>query len=305
VRAPEPIAFNLTYDETPGVAWRCSALVRCVVAPNPGPFTFTGTNTYLVGERQLAVIDPGPDDDMHLVAIMDAVGDAEVSHILATHTHRDHSPLVPKLQALTGAQVVAFGMHPRPRFVVPDTKGEAGDVEFRPDTAIGDGFVVRGDAWTIRALHTPGHIANHLCFALDEEGVLFTGDHIMGWSTSVISPIDGSLGDFYRSAERLMVRHDTRYYSAHGAPIGDPRSLVGAIVAHRRFRDTQVLDLLDSGYGDLDAMVERIYPGLDERLVRAAKGTLLSHLLRLMDCGVVDASDGEGTTPPSQFGLRR
>jgi glyoxylase-like metal-dependent hydrolase (beta-lactamase superfamily II) len=319
VRAPEPIAFNLTYDEEPGRPWRCSDLVRCVVAPNPGPFTFTGTNTYLIGERRLAVVDPGPDDDKHLATLVDAIGDAEVTHILVTHTHRDHSPLVPKLAALTGANVVAFGMHPRARFVVPDAKGEGGDVGFRPDTAIGDGYVVRGEGWTMRAVHTPGHIANHLCFALDEQDVLFTGDHIMGWSTSVISPIDGDLGDFYASAQRLIDRHETRYYSAHGAPIDDPRALVAAIVEHRQFRDAQVLDQLGSGNGELDVMVERIYPGLDERLVKAANGTLLSHLLRLIDLGAVEALDavfadgvavdgvavdGERPAAPTRFRLR-
>jgi glyoxylase-like metal-dependent hydrolase (beta-lactamase superfamily II) len=280
VRPPPPIAFNTVYEAEPGVPWSPAPGVRCVLAPNPGPYTLTGTNTYLVGESELAVIDPGPDDDAHLAALLAVIGTTPVSHILVTHTHIDHSPLVPKLAAATGAEVVAFGPHPPARLAKePDDTAESGDQSFRPDRQLVDGDVVRGDGWAIEAMYTPGHIGNHLCFA--SNGVLWSGDHIMGWSTTVITPTDGDLVEFLDSCERLLARPESVYLSAHGAPITDPKGLVGAIVEHRQYRHAQVLDLVTGGVDSVPTLVERIYPGLDERLFKAARGTVLSHLLAL------------------------
>ncbi len=296
-----PLPLELRYDAVPGAPWRHSDLVRCVLAPNPGPYTFTGTNTYLVGEGEIAVIDPGPDDDAHLAALLAAIGTAQVTHILVTHTHRDHSPLAAKLSTLTGAPTFAYGPHPKPRFSLRSSGEEGGDLDFEPDQLLFDGDSVNGDGWTIQALYTPGHIQNHLCFELLDESLLFTGDHIMGWSTSVIGPADGDLGDFYDSCERLLRRHERVYLSAHGAPILRPRELVAAILEHRRLRDGQILDAVAAGADDLPAIVAIVYPDLEPALQRGAKGTVLSHLLRFVALGTVAMEAEPG--PDARFAL--
>jgi glyoxylase-like metal-dependent hydrolase (beta-lactamase superfamily II) len=292
---PPPIPLVKVYDAAPGVPWSPTEGVRCVLAPNPGPFTFTGTNTYIVGGQMVggssvAVIDPGPDDDAHLGALLAAIGSADVSHILVTHTHHDHSPLAAKLAERTGAPVMAFGPHPEPRLAPePDAPEEGADRAFEPTSFLVHGDVVHGDGWSIDVVHTPGHLANHLCFGWREAGLLFTGDHIMGWSTSVISPRDGDLGEFLASCDLVLARPDHLYLSAHGAPIERPHELVTAIAQHRLFRDAQIAELIADGICEIPVIVDRLYPGLDERLVRAARATVLSHLLRMLQQGRVRA----------------
>jgi glyoxylase-like metal-dependent hydrolase (beta-lactamase superfamily II) len=320
-----PLPLVTVYDAQAGVPLQYSDLVTCVVAPNPGPFTFLGTNTYLIGRQQLAVVDPGPDDDVHLAALIDAIASRPVSHVLVTHTHRDHSPLATKLARLCNAELVGCGPHPEPRFQMKfsgaesDTageKGESGDRDFRADRQLHHGDLVHGDrvhgdrvngdrvhgdrlpgdrlhgdGWTIETVHTPGHLSNHLCFALEEDNVLFTGDHIMGWSTSVISPTEGDLGDYLDSCQLLLTRSDSAYLSAHGAPVTEPRKLVEAFVAHRQARSQQILTVLSEREGslvDLDEFVPAMYPGLDERLIKAAKATVLAHLIHLTSIGFVE-----------------
>lgn len=259
-------------------------LVRRVLAANPGPFTYTGTQTYIVGHDEVTVIDPGPDEPEHVAALIEAVAGEKVVAILCTHTHRDHSPAAVALKAATGAPVV--GCAP----LVLDDLGPRADASFdatyAPDRVLGDGEAVRGPGWTLTALATPGHTSNHLCFALDESGALFTGDHVMGWSTTVVSPPDGDMAAYMASLDRLMARADRVYYPAHGDPVENPQRFVRGLAGHRKQREGQILRLLREGVGHIPTMVERMYVGLDPRLHGAAGRSVLAHLIDLRDRGV-------------------
>lgn len=273
-----------------GVALSLEPLVTRVLAPNPSPYTYTGTQTYLVGAADLAVIDPGPADPAHLDALAAAIGGRRVTAILCTHTHRDHSPAAAPLAAQTGAPVI--GCAP---LVLADTGPRADaafDTDYRPDRVLTDGESVAGSGWRLTAVATPGHTSNHLCYALDPAGALFTGDHVMGWSTSVVSPPDGDMGAYMASLERLMARDDRVYYPAHGEPIANPQRFVRGLAGHRKQREGQILRLLAAGDADIAAMVARMYVGLDPRLVGAAGRSVLAHLLDLRARGlVIEAGD--------------
>lgn len=253
--------------------------VRRVLAPNPGPFTYSGTQTYIVGERRLAVIDPGPDDPAHLDLLLRAIGDARVEAILITHNHLDHSPAAPVLKAETGAPVI--GCAP----LALDDRGprsDAGfDLDYAPDAVLSDGESVAGEGWTLTAVATPGHTSNHLCFAFPEGEALFTGDHVMGWSTTVISPPDGDMIAYMDSLQKLRARRDRVYYPTHGPPVTRPAQLVRGLVAHRRQRERQILDLMSEGIADIPAMVGRMYASIDPRLHPAAGRSVLAHLIAL------------------------
>jgi glyoxylase-like metal-dependent hydrolase (beta-lactamase superfamily II) len=272
-----------------GTAERTEELVRRVLAPNPSPFTFTGTQTYIVGTQDhCAVIDPGPNDPEHLEALMAAIGDATVGAIMCTHTHRDHSPAAAPLAAQTGAPVV--GCAP----LALDTEGPRADAPFdtsyAPDRVLEDGEAMTGPGWTLRAVHTPGHTSNHLCFELEQSGALFTGDHVMAWSTSVVVPPDGDMGDYMNSLAKLYERADRIYYPAHGPAVEKPRQLVRGMIGHRRQRENQVLRLLGEKPHSIDDMVPRMYKGLNERLVGAAGMSVKAHLLDLERRGMVGCS---------------
>ena len=226
-----------------GEAEQVEPLVKRVLAPNPSPYTYTGTQTYVVGAgSNVAVIDPGPNEPEHIQAIIAAVGDAKVSAIMCTHTHRDHSPAAAPLAELTKAPIVGCA----PLVLESDLPraDEAFDTTYAPDRVLEDGEAMTGEGWTLRAVATPGHTSNHLCFALEESGALFTGDHVMGWSTSVVIPPDGDMGDYMASLEKLMQRQDKVYHSAHGAAITKPQQLVRGMIGHRRQRENQILRLL-------------------------------------------------------------
>jgi len=277
-------------EQHTGTAQLLEPRVARVLAPNPSPFTYTGTQTYLIGTTDLAVIDPGPDLPEHVDAIVAAVAGRPVTAIVITHTHRDHSPASRPLAALTGAPIV--GCAP---LVLPDTgpRLEAGfDSDYAPDRILADGEAVTGQGWTLRAVHTPGHTSNHLCFALEETGALFTGDHVMGWSTSVVAPPDGDMADYMASLDKLMQREDRIYYPAHGDPIENPRRLVRGMMGHRKQREGQILRLLREGSRPVPEMVERMYAGLDPRLFPAAGRSVLAHLIDLRTRGLV-TEDGE------------
>jgi glyoxylase-like metal-dependent hydrolase (beta-lactamase superfamily II) len=265
-------------------------LVRRVLAGNPSPFTFTGTQTYLVGRGEVAVIDPGPNDSAHVAALIAAVSGERVTAILCTHTHRDHSPAAPALKAATGAPIV--GCAP----LVLDDAGPRADASFdtsyAPDRVLTDGDQVRGEGWTIEAVATPGHTSNHLCFALLQSGALFTGDHVMGWSTTVVSPPDGDMAAYMASLDKLMGRNDRVYYPAHGDPVDNPQRLVRGLAGHRKQREGQILRLLGEGPAAIPAMVERMYVGLDPRLHGAAGRSVLAHLFDLRERGIA-RQDGE------------
>ena len=266
-------------------------LVRRVLAPNGSPFTFTGTQTYLVGGPDgVAVIDPGPAEADHLAALERAIGGASVVAILCTHTHRDHSPAAAPLAERTGAPVV--GCAP----LALDTGGPRADAPFdrtyAPDKVLADGDRVSGPGWTLTAVATPGHTSNHLCFALEGTGALFTGDHVMGWSTTVVAPPDGDMADYMASLDKLRARGDRVYYPAHGPAVNNPRQLVRGMIGHRRQRERQIVKLLGESPQDIAAMVPRMYKGVNEYLWPAAGLSVLAHLIDLERRGVV-ARSGE------------
>ena len=257
-------------------------LVRRVLAPNPGPFTATGTQTHLVGTEAIAVIDPGPDLPAHRDAILAAVGGARVTAIMCTHTHHDHSPLAAALKVATGAPVI--GCRP--------LAGAAFDRSYAPDRVLADGERIEGAGWTLDAVATPGHTSNHLCFALNGNEALFSGDHVMGWSTSVVVPPDGEMGAYLASLERLLARDEPVYFPAHGDPIERPQRLLRGMIGHRRQREGQVLRALEGGVTTIPAMVERMYVGLDPRLVQGAQASVHAHLIDLVARGRV-TRDGD------------
>ena len=254
-------------------------LVRRLLAPNPSPFTYTGTETYIVGRGELAVIDPGPDLPEHVDAILAATADERIAAILCTHTHRDHSPASRALQVATGAPIVGCAA------LTMDDDGPrsdaAFDADYRPDRLLADGEIVSGAGWTLEAVATPGHTSNHLCFALRESGALFSGDHIMGWSTTVVSPPDGDMAAYMASLDKLLGRTDRIYYPAHGDPVREPQRFVRAVAAHRRQRERQILDLLEQEAQPIPAMVTAMYRGIDPRLHGAAGRSVLAHLIDL------------------------
>ena len=273
--------------------------IRRIVARNPSPFTFTGTGTYVVGAGEVAVIDPGPDLDEHVAALLAGLGGERVTHILVTHTHRDHSPAAKALQAATGAPTFGFGPHAAGR------RGEAGieeggDWDFTPDVTVRDGDEIAGAGWRFEAVHTPGHTSNHLCFALPEQGLLFSGDHVMGWSTSVIAPPDGDMSAYMASLDKLLGRPDAVYWLTHGPAITEPQPYIRAFVAHRREREAGILECLAAGPQEIMAIVDRLYVGLAQGLRRAAARSVHAHLLDLAARGLVD-SDG----PPTIDGVYR
>lgn len=278
-------------EQHAGVAQQLHPLVRRVLAPNPSAFTFHGTQTYLVGHGEVAVIDPGPELDGHIEAILAATAGERITAILCTHTHRDHSPASRAVKAATGAEIVGCA----PLALADDgpRSDAAFDEDYMPDRVLGDGERLAGPGWTIEGVATPGHTSNHLCLALPEAEALFTGDHVMGWSTTVISPPDGDMADYMASLDKLMGREDAIYYPAHGEPIENPRRFVRGLMGHRKQREGQILRLLAEGPAVVPAMVEKMYVGIDPRLHGAAGRSVLAHLVDLRTRGlVVEAGDG-------------
>lgn len=273
-----------------GVARAIEPLVTRVLAPNPSPFTYTGTQTYLVGTTDLAVIDPGPAEPEHLAALMAAIAGRTVAAIVCTHTHRDHSPAAAPLKAATGAPII--GCAPLSLDDAGPRADAAFDTGYAPDRVLADGESIAGAGWTLTAIATPGHTSNHLCFALPEAGALFSGDHVMGWSTTVVAPPDGDMAAYMASLARLMERDDRVYYPAHGEPIERPQRFVRGLIGHRRQREGQILRLLKEESRPVPAMVERMYVGLDPRLTGAAGRSVLAHLIDLRTRGIVAEADG-------------
>ncbi len=290
----ETIHYNKVFDLVPGRVEEVVPGVRAIVADNPGPFTFKGTVSYIVGRSKVAILDPGPDDDAHIAAILDAVRGETVTHIFVSHTHRDHSPAVPKIKAATGATVYAEGPHRPAR---PLQIGEAArldasaDLDFRPDIALADGEVIAGDGWSIEAVATPGHTANHMAFAFKEADLLFSGDHVMAWSTTIVGPPDGAMSDYMASLHKLRRRSEPLYLPGHGGPVRDAPRYVGELIQHREKREASILRRLRAGAADIPTLVRAIYIGLDPRLVGAAGLSVLAHLEDLVARGVV-ATEG-------------
>ena len=289
------IPFDRNFDAPYETMERISPRVRRLLAHNPSPFTFKGTGVYIVGGKTVAVIDPGPDDAEHLAALKRGLGGLSVSHILVTHTHRDHSPAAQALKQWTGARTYGFGPHPASSGEAVGREKQAeegGDFAFVPDVHVGDGDVIAGEGFTFDCVHTPGHTSNHMCFALREERALFTGDHVMGWSTSVVIPPDGDMADYLASLDKLLARDDRIYYPTHGGPVRDPKLLVRALIAHRMEREEQVLACLARGTARIPGMVKAMYADVDPRLHSAAAMSVLAHLIKLTREGRV-TSDGK------------
>lgn len=293
------IPFDRDMTVNPGETERVSPLIRRVVANNPGPFTFTGTGTYIVGRGTVAVIDPGPEDEAHLDALARALDGETVSHILVTHTHRDHSPLAARLKSLTGAEILAYGPHGagRPTRAVASGNVEldaSGDTGFSPDSEIAHGDAVTGPGWTLEAVFTPGHMANHMAFALPEEKALFSGDHVMAWSTSVIAPPDGNMADYMASLRRVLERDDEIYWPTHGPARPDPKPFVRAFITHRQMREKAILARLKAGDRTIAEIVAAIYRDVDPKLHPAAAMSVLAHIEHLIEQDLVTTDGAPG-----------
>ncbi|WP_119939071.1 MBL fold metallo-hydrolase [Neorhizobium sp. NCHU2750] len=299
----EDIDFDTEFQPSYGVPVAIAEGVERLTVNNPSPFTFHGTNTYIVGGSSVAVIDPGPDDQAHFEALMRALDGRTVSHILVSHTHRDHSPLADRLKAATGALTVAEGPH---RAARPLHEGEvnpfaeSADSAFRPDIAIADGEAIKGDGWSLSAIHTPGHTANHSAFALDGTGIVFSADHVMAWATTIVAPPDGSMADFMASIEKLLAREDRIYFPGHGGPVREPASFLRGLRTHRRMRERAVMERIRAGDRLIPEMVKTIYAKTDPRLHGAAALSVLAHIEDLIEKGRVE-TDG----PPSLAGIYR
>jgi glyoxylase-like metal-dependent hydrolase (beta-lactamase superfamily II) len=260
-------------------------LVRRLLAPNPSPFTYSGTQTYIVGQGEVAVIDPGPADSDHIDALRAALDGERISAIVCTHTHRDHSPASRLLKAISGAPII--GCAP----LALDDDGPRADAAFDrdydPDRVLGDGDRLEGPDWTLEAVHTPGHTSNHLCFALPQAGALFTGDHVMGWSTTIVSPPDGDMAAYMASLRKLLLRDDMIYFPAHGPAVEAPKKLVRGLIQHRLMREAQILREIGEDEGRIEDMVPRMYKSIDPRLFPAAARSVLAHLIDMEERGLV------------------
>ncbi len=284
------IPFIKNLDFKYGEVSLLSPLIARVVCNNPSPFTFYGTGTYLIGQNNLVIIDPGPNDDAHLSALIKAIDGRIVSHILITHPHADHSPLATKLSGATGAKIWGKSENKGHKPISHETE-EGDDFGFIPDFEINDGQKIQCDGFEIECIATPGHTSGHFCFGLDSENALFSGDHIMGWSTSVILPPDGNMNQYISSLEKIKARNFKILYPTHGAPIPKPYDFIDAYINHRLEREKQIIDCLKNGISNINDMVPLLYANIDKRLWPAAARSIHAHLIRLVENGIVFAND--------------
>ncbi len=282
---PPDIPFRRELDITHGVVEQVSPLIRRVVADNPGPFTHRGTATFIIGRGEVAVIDPGPLLTEHIAALAAALAGERIAHILVTHTHQDHSPASRPLQLRRGGVIAAYGPHGAGRIDSGRKVEEGGDREFVPDTEIRHGDVIAGAGWTFDCIHTPGHTSNHVCYHLREERALFTGDHVMGWSTTIVSPPDGDMAQYVDSLTQLQGRDDRVYWPTHGPPVTDPRPFVDGLIAHRAYRADQIRRCLAAGIESIAEMVPVIYEGLPVGMRGAAGRSVFATLIDLVEHG--------------------
>lgn len=289
------LKFNARFEPAYGKAVAVAPGVARITARNPSPFTFYGTNSYVIGRDVLAVIDPGPDDDAHLQTLIDTIAGRPVSHIFVSHTHRDHSPLAARLKREAGAAVLAEGPHrpARPlRIGERNPLDASADTAFVPDVALADGSVTDGDGWSIQTVLTPGHAANHAAFALEGTGILFSADHVMAWATTIVAPPDGAMADYMRSLDKLIERDDRLFLPGHGGPVTAPHTFMRGLKAHRKMRGRAIVERIKAGDRTIKEMVEAIYRDTDPRLHGAAGLSVLAHLEDLVARGMV-ACEGE------------
>jgi glyoxylase-like metal-dependent hydrolase (beta-lactamase superfamily II) len=299
----DDIRFDKNFDLPPGRVEEIAPGVRRLLASNPGPFTFKGTVSYIIGRGNVAILDPGPDDQAHIDALLDAVRGEMVTHIFVTHTHRDHSPAAAAIKKVTGAKTHAEGAHraARPLHIGDAKRGEASaDRDFVPDVALKDGEVVTGAGWSVEALATPGHTANHMAFALRGTDLLFSGDHVMAWSTTVVAPPDGAMTDYMASLEKLARRPEQIYLPGHGGAVNDAPRFTMQLIRHRQARETSILRRLAKGPSDIPTLVRAIYTDIDPGLLGGAGLSVLAHLEDLVARGLVATE-----APPSIAGTYR
>ena len=290
----DDIPFDKNLDLAPDIVDEPAPGIRRVMADNPGPFTFKGTMSYIIGRGEVAIIDPGPADERHIGALLAAVANETVTAIFVTHTHRDHSPAVPAIKAATGATVYAEGPHRAARALhigEHNPLDSSGDRDFKPDVALKDGEVISGAGWTIQAVATPGHTANHMAYAFKENNALFAGDHVMGWATSIVAPPDGAMSDYMASLNKLAKRSEQTYFPGHGPAIHDASRFVNYYILHRKAREASILHRLAKGETDIPSIVRAIYIGIDARLTGAAGLSVLAHMEDLVTRGLVE-TDG-------------
>jgi glyoxylase-like metal-dependent hydrolase (beta-lactamase superfamily II) len=284
------IPFDKTLDAVAGRVYDVLPGVRTILVNNPSPFTYKGTMSYIVGRGRVAIIDPGPDDARHVETLLEAVRDETVTHVLVTHTHRDHSPAAALIKAATGAILVGEGPH-RPARALQIGEQQrleaSGDLAFRPDVSLSDGETVNGSGWTLEAIATPGHTLNHMAYAFREAEVVFSGDHVMAWSTPVVAPPDGAMADYMASLRKLGKRAETTYLPGHGGPVRDAPRFVQHYIRHREAREASILHRLAKGSADIPTIVRAVYIGLDPRLTGAAELSVLAHLEDLAARGAV------------------
>ena len=299
---------RIPFEPAHGRAVEAAPGIMRITCNNPSPFTFHGTNSYILGHDTVAVIDPGPEDDSHLAALIEAIGGRTVSHVLVTHTHADHSPLARVLASRTGAVIAGCGPHVAARALHAgelNPLDAAADRQYRPDMELGDGAILTGDGWAVEAVATPGHTANHLCLAVRGTQYLFSGDHVMAWSTSIVAPPDGSMADYMASLDRLMARPETTYLPGHGGPVSDAPAVVRAHRTHRRMRERAIVERLAAGDRFIPDMVREIYRETDPRLHGAAALSVLAHLEDMVARGLascdgvpaIDRAFSPGGTP--------
>ena len=283
VKIPFRRELDFTYRQIEQIA----PGIRRLVAENPSPFTLHGTGTYIIGDGEVAVIDPGPRDPAHIEALVSGLGDEVISHILVTHTHMDHSPGCALLREHTDAKTYAYGPHGAGKLADGVQVEEGGDMEFAPDVLVKDGDVIEGRGFTVECVYTPGHTSNHICFQYVEQQALFTGDHVMGWSTSIISPPDGDMGAYLNSLEKLLERNDSVYWPTHGPSIEDPKAFVRKFIEHRLEREAQILAALKRGIGTIEKMVPEMYEGLPEFMYPAAARSVWAAIEHMVNKGEV------------------
>ncbi len=264
-----------------------------LLAPNPSPFTFYGTGTYIIGKNELAIIDPGPNIGSHIEIMLKIINKKTLVHLFITHTHADHSPAAKIIKEKTRSITYGYGAYPKERYESQFEEGH--DLDFKPDIKLKDGDIVKGPDWTIRAIHTPGHTSNHMCYGLEENSILFTGDHIMGWSTTVIIPPDGDMTAYMNSLRKLLSLNYKVYYPTHGSPIKEPKKFVKALIAHRKMREYQILKELFNKSQSIKEMVSKFYKTTDKRLWPAAEKSILATLISLENRGKVTTLGGKNT----------
>jgi len=300
---PDESAFNRKHDFTYGELESVAPGLRRITARNPSMFTFHGTGTYVIGEGSVAVVDPGPLLPAHIDALVEGLKGESISHVLVTHTHQDHSPACRLLRQFSNAPTYGYGPHGQGKFERGVMIEEGGDMDFVPDVTIRDGDVIEGDGWTVDCVYTPGHTSNHVCFGWREQKALLSGDHVMGWSTSIVSPPDGDMGDYMRSLEKLLDRDDQVYWPTHGAPIHKPRAYVRGFIAHRRLREQQILDRVAAGQHTIAEMVPGMYASIDPVLFPAAARSVFATTILLVEEGRLSIDEDETLTIESRLQL--